>query len=174
MIMIEYSRRFFSSSSQGFTLIEMLTVTSLIGIMAAIAVPSLLGFVNRAQVEKEFSKLRAMLYLTQRNAMRNSESCTMFLPTNNVADGILTSNCSLTGSKTLENVNIIYNRANSKKVNFNFRGNTGSLRTIVVYSELTNWKRCMVISNGIGMMRSGVYTHGDLDSISAKYCQTTS
>ena len=105
--------------------------------------------------------------------MRIGQSCAMLLPANDAKNGVLTSSCSVTGNKTLDKVNVRYNRANSKKVNFNYRGNTASLRTIVVYSEWTDFRRCMVISNGIGMMRSGVYTNPDLNKVSAKYCQTT-
>ncbi|AFY38141.1 hypothetical protein Lepto7376_1813 [[Leptolyngbya] sp. PCC 7376] len=171
--MFERRHVYSDGNSRGFTLLEILAVILLLGITAAIASPSLLGFLARAKVDSAFSELRAMLQLAQRNAIRNSKTCTMFLPENNSENGVLTSDCSVTGNETLEDARIKYNRANSKKVSFSYRGNTGSLRTIVVYSESTNFKRCMVISNGLGMMRSGVYTRNDLTTISASYCQTT-
>ena len=171
--MVRDSCRLYFRSSQGFTLLELLTVMMLVSIMAAIAGPVLLGLFNRAQVEKEFWKLKAMLQLTQRHAMKKSQSCTMLLPINDIEAGMLTSSCAVLGSRTLEKVKVIYNRASSKKVTFNFRGHTSTLRTIVIYSNFTEFKRCMVISNGIGMMRSGIYTGSDLSSISAQYCQTT-
>ncbi|OKH12913.1 Tfp pilus assembly protein FimT/FimU [[Limnothrix rosea] IAM M-220] len=158
---------------RGFTLVEILVVMLMVGVMAAIASPGVLGFLARAKVNRGLSRLQEMILLTQRNAMRISQSCTMFLPENNSKNGILTSNCGVTGNQILEDVRIKYNRANSKKVNFNYRGNTGSLRTIVIYSVSTDLKRCMVISNGIGMTRTGVYTRNDLENISANFCQTS-
>lgn len=152
---------------------ELLAVTLLLSIMVAIALPGLLGLLSRAQVEREFGQLKVMLQLAQRHAMRKGQSCTVLLPINDIEAGTLTSNCVVLGSRTLRKVNVISNRANSQRVNFNFQGNTNSLRTIVVYSYFTDFKRCIVISNGIGMMRSGIYTHSDLSNISANYCQTT-
>lgn len=162
-----------AGKSQGFTLIEIIVVTLMVGILAAIASPSVLGFLARAKVNRGLSELQSMILLTQRNATRTSQSCTMFLPDNNSKDGILTSNCSVTGNEVLKDVWIKYNRTNSQKVNFNYRGNTGSLRTIVIYSNSTDLKRCMVISNGIGMTRIGIYTEDNLESISATFCQTS-
>ena len=162
-----------TKNSYGFTLIELISVISLIGVTAAISAPSLLGFLARSKVNSGLAELRSMLQLTQRNAMRRSRSCAMLLPDNEIENGVLTSSCSITGSAVLDGIWIKYNRANSKKVNFSYRGHTNSTRTIVLYSNSTKHKRCVVISNGIGMMRSGVYTRNDLTSISATYCQTT-
>lgn len=169
-----WTNRNFSRADQGFTLIETLIVTVMVGIMGAIAAPGMLGFLARAKVDQGFAKAQAVLQLTQREAIKQSETCATLLPDNDSEGGIITSECTSTGSETLTDIKIKYNRANSKEVNFSFRGHTNSMRTIVFYSPKTQHKRCIVISTGIGMIRSGVYTKDDLGSISANHCATSS
>jgi prepilin-type N-terminal cleavage/methylation domain-containing protein len=159
-------------SPAGFTLIETMTVLLMVGIMAAIGVPSLLGFLAQAKINSAFSRLDGLLKLTQREAVKKSKTCTFSLPNNDTKDSVISSTCSVTGSETLDDVIIKYNRVTSKKVSFSYRGHTSSTRTIVVYSNDTNYKRCLVISNGIGMMRKGKYT-GSLTNIVAEDCKTS-
>lgn len=158
---------------QGFTLLEVLVVVMVIGIMAGLMTPSMLGFVYRGRVNQGLSELKGIVQTTQREAIKKSQSCTVDLPLNETENPIITGTCLITGSVVLENVKIKYNNANSNKINFNFRGETSPLRTIVIYSDQTKHKKCMVISNGIGMIRVGDYTSNDLLSISADNCQTT-
>lgn len=157
----------------GFTLLEILAVVVMVGIMAAIAAPGMLGFLARAKVDRGFSALQNMVYITQRQAMKKSRDCEITLPTNESENAILTSDCLITGSETLADVFIKYNYVSRKKIKFNYRGETGTLRTIAVYSKDTDYRRCLVISNGIGMTRSGIYTKETESNISATYCQTT-
>lgn len=158
---------------EGFTLVEILAVILIIGIMAAIAAPSMLGFLARSKVDKGFSALQNMVSITQREAMKRSRSCEITLPENETTDAVLTSDCLITGSETLADVFIKYNYASRKKIQFDYRGGTSPLRTIAIYSLDTNYRRCLVISNGIGMTRSGIYTKETKSGISATHCQTT-
>lgn len=158
-------------SAQGFTLIEILIVTLMMGILASLASPSLLAFVERSKVNRAFANLSTALEATQQEAVKRSQSCTLQLPTNNSENGVLNSSCLTTGADALENVKITYN--GSGTINFNYRGNTNSQSTMVIYSEATNFKRCIVISTGIGMIRKGTYESNHLTSISATACRTT-
>jgi prepilin-type N-terminal cleavage/methylation domain-containing protein len=158
---------------EGFTLVETLAVVLMIGIMAAIAAPGMLGFLAKSKVDRGFAALQDMVYLTQREAMKKSQACELTLPENESENAVLTSDCLITGPETLTEVFIKYNYANSKRIKFDYRGGTSPLRTIAIYSPDTDHRRCLVISNGIGMTRSGIYTKETVSKISAEYCQTT-
>lgn len=159
--------------NRGFTLFELLVVTVIIGIVGAISAPSFFGFLNRAKVNKALTILRSTITITQQEAIKKSQTCSLNLPNNDTINPIFESSCLTTGKRSLDDVMIKYNNISNKKINFNFRGHTSPLRTIVIYHPKTNYKRCIVISNGIGMVRTGVYTNNNLSSISASYCQTS-
>jgi prepilin-type N-terminal cleavage/methylation domain-containing protein len=162
-----------SSNNYGFTLFELIIVTLIIGILSVIVVPSFLGFLTRAKVNNGLSLLQGNIQITQREAMKRSKSCILNLPNNNTKDGTLSSTCSSTGDRKLKDVFVVYNNPSGQKINFNFRGHTSPLRTIVIYHPDTKHKRCVVVSNGIGMVRTGVYTNDNLATISATHCQTS-
>lgn len=68
-------------------------------------------------------------------------------------------------SKTLDVVAIATNLTTSlptdpKQITFSFRGNTTTEGKFVLYmpENFTQEKRCLVISNGIGLMRTGKYS----------------
>lgn len=157
---------------EGFTLVETLVVIMIIGIMAVIAAPSMLGFLARSKVDKGFAALQSMVQITQREAIKKSQNCEITLPENESENAVLTSDCLITGPETLTEVFIKYN-VSSKKIKFDYRGGTSPLRTIAIYSPDTDYRRCLVISNGIGMTRSGIYTKETKSGISATHCQTT-
>jgi len=159
--------------NRGFTLFELLIVTLIIGIVGAICAPSFFGFLNRAKVNYALTILRSTITITQREAIKRSKTCSLNLPNNDTQNPLFSSECLSVGSRTLNEVFIKYNNPSGQKINFDFRGNTTPLRTIVIYHPKTNYKRCIVISNGIGMVRTGVYTNNNLSSISASYCQTS-
>lgn len=159
-------------SDWGVTLLELLGTLSIAGILAAISVPSFISFVNRARVNRDLAELQGLVQLTQREAIKSSRTCTLTLADEDVEKPNLTATCLSTGDRILENVKLKYNNI-GQDINFDFRGHTSPLRTIVLYSEATNHKRCLVVSNGIGVIRVGVYANDDLSSISASSCQTT-
>ncbi|MGB2927222.1 MAG: type II secretion system protein [Limnothrix sp.] len=165
--------QFQGQQNQGFTLIEILSVIVMVGVMAAIAAPGMLGFLARSKVDRAFANLQDTVTNTQRQAMKKSQECRVILPENETENGLLSSNCLITGAEEFTDIFIKYNKKDIKNITFNYRGGTSPLRTIVLYSKNTEYKRCLVISNGIGMTRKGVYTKNDLANISASHCKTT-
>lgn len=179
-----------SKTERGFTLYEILTVLLIVGILCAITAPSFLGMLNRGKVNDATNKLRGAFQEAQREAMRKSKTCTVYLP-DATTQAQLISDCFLTSEGTSSGLSGIPNGLPIKKldtvaiksnlntttpqrIRFSFRGNTTDGGTSVLYmsDNSTPEKRCFVISNGIGIMRTGEYTESITASIDESHCNT--
>lgn len=166
--MLPYNAR---TKNQGFTLVEILIALVILGVLSAIAAPSFLSLFNRNKVNDALAQVRGALQEAQRQAIRNSKSCTVTIdPTTKritgSPDGCLPTERDLCDERDASNncvkaaVAIITNLTGTPpSLQFSFRGNTNKLGTIVVYSSdsSTNKMGCLVVSNGIGVMRTGYY-----------------
>lgn len=186
-------------SSQGFTLIEMLVIVTMVGILSAIAAPSFLASLNRAKVRDAQTKVSGALKEAQREALRKSKNCTVVVPSgNNVtltsptedldndgvldagedlnSNGVLDKNgCLITGDRHLKDIAL---RRSNSSITFNFRGGTpsGSGSTIVLTlpDDTATQQKCLVIAApGIGIMRTGNYDDPDATGTDSNKCTTT-
>lgn len=171
-MMLGYKSCYSQNNHNGFTLLEALAVIAIVGILAGISSPGVIAFINRSRVNQALSKLLGFVQTTQQEAIKQSKTCTVNLPASDTNNASVSSTCLVTGEIVLEGVTITYNLSGTQVINFNYRGDTSPLRTIVLYSDNTPHKRCMVISNGIGIIRTGVYTADDVTSVSAANCDT--
>jgi prepilin-type N-terminal cleavage/methylation domain-containing protein len=182
---------------QGFTLLEVLTVVIIIGIISAIASPGMLGFLARSKVTAAQGELQGLLQEAQRSAIRDSDSCSLTLPATgsksaDQADSVLSvsASCVGTGTQELEEVILRHNFADVSPTYdgtatltaelFNYQGSTdeslvipagqasGNLIIVIsTESDSTIFQKCIVVSDGLGLIRAGNYsgdTAGALDS----------
>lgn len=156
-------------SNQGFTLPEVLIIVVVVGILAAIAVPSFLGWYNRQKVNQALTQVQGALKETQREAIKRSKSCTVTLNTNTV-----TGPCLVTGRRdlcekrdssdacikpgvelTVKSPNTL---SNGNQIQYSFRGNTTNGGIIILaLPDNSSYQKCLVTSVGIGLVRTGSY-----------------
>jgi prepilin-type N-terminal cleavage/methylation domain-containing protein len=176
---------------RGFTLIELLVVVIIVGIFAAIAIPNFLGMFSQVQVREGMGQINGALKEAQRQAMRNGKRCKVKIDTITVdgqprrrittvttADepGSNYSGCLL--SDRVLPVGIALKTTtpfgSPPKIVFSHKGNTTQSGTIIAYSpNNTTEKKCLTISNGLGIMREGDYIRDVSLSIDGNlYCKT--
>lgn len=79
--MMNFSKKRYSQSNDGFTLIEILVVVVIVGILGSIAAPGWLGFLNRQRVSSVRSDLLSALREAQDDAKQRSSSRTVIFRT---------------------------------------------------------------------------------------------
>jgi prepilin-type N-terminal cleavage/methylation domain-containing protein len=144
-------------NDRGFTLIETLVVVIFIGIMSAIAAPSFLSSYNRTKLDDTLNGLQGALQESQRESMRRSRSCDVTI---NPSTRKITGTCLTTGDRSWDST-IAVSPSTSTTITFSFKGNTASSATFVIYNvgNTSNPdKRCLTVSDGLGIVRTGVYS----------------
>lgn len=164
-----------SNTNLGFNLAELSIMLVVAGILAAIGIPSVLQMFEKFQSDSAFNQVRGAIEQAQLQAIRLSRTCTITIDETNkeitLNDPDVDTGC-LLEELSLPNSTEIRTNRDDGNVAFNFRGNTNTQQTIVVYDEDQFNRKCLVISNGIGMIRGGDY-EGNLDAdISPSSCNT--
>ncbi len=147
---------------------EVAVVAVISGIIAAMGTPSLISMLQGDRVEQGLDTIQLALQDTQKQAIRNSQSCTIVinpqpqLQTNGEAHNIYVKdadNAGCLGSVERvipDNVAIESNFTNNE-ISFSFKGNTTSAgRILVKPKQGTGKTRCLVMGLGLGIMRTGI------------------
>jgi prepilin-type N-terminal cleavage/methylation domain-containing protein len=158
---------------QGFTLIEILVTIMIAGIMAAIAAPSFMTWVNNKKINDISTKIEGALKEAQSTAGRRNITCSVSITatqvsatnpkclpfgTRNIQDkapdvGISNSNLSIAGTGGTSTT-VTYLSLGTANI-------TPKTATIIIYRTdgTTNGiKKCIVVSKGIGTIKTGNYT----------------
>jgi prepilin-type N-terminal cleavage/methylation domain-containing protein len=161
-------------SNQGFTLIEILVTIMIGGILAAIAAPNFMAWVDNKKINDAAIKIEGALREAQSSAGRRNITCDVVITANqvsasnpkclpsgtlNIQDkapdvGISNSNLGIAGTGGSTGTTVTYLSIGSANI-------TPSTSTIVVYksNETTSGvKKCIVVTKGIGTIRAGTYT----------------
>ena len=145
----------------GFNLIEISAIALVVGILAASSIPSLWGMFQQFRTDESFNQLRGAIQEAQSQAIKRSQPCTIVIDRGNkeirVNDPTVDSGCLLKTREIPDNVDLNLNGTST--ITFNIRGGTAvaSAKTIVMYDAGESRKKCLVISGGIGLMRTGNY-----------------
>ncbi|AFZ44239.1 type 4 pilin [Halothece sp. PCC 7418] len=153
----------------GFTVLEMIIVSVIVGIMAAVSTPSLLSWYNNVQVKNALAESKGALQQAREEAVRRSDTCNTQIDDSN---NKITGNCIFQPDISSR---VGLNTTNGN-ISFSFRGtNTlGGAGTIVFFVEDApdNYdKKCLVVSTPLGIIRTGDYT-GDVASPTSENCTT--
>lgn len=154
-------------SDRGFTLVETIIILLLVGILAAIAVPSFLSGINRSRLRNALNTFAGALTESQREAIRQSRECTLNIPSGDRQT--LTGTCLVTGDRFLDRITI--NRS-ATAVTYNFKGevpsppNAGETVIVLSLTNETSQPKCLVVASGLGITRVGNYV-GDISTVLA-------
>ncbi len=172
-----YSYNSYRINNSGFTLIETLVTAVIIGIIAAIAAPNLLGLFSHNRVKEAIATINGAIKETQRQAIRQGKQCEVKInKTTNIISGDPT-DCLLQQREINNSINIRANDSlgtlDTASISFSAKGTTTSAGTIVVSSDTTDTQKCFVISLGLGITRTGDYTGAKTDDpVDPDKCET--
>lgn len=151
-----------SDRGRGFTLVEMIVAVVIVGVLAAVSTPNLLGTYRRTQANAAINEVESAIKEAQRQAIRNGRQCNISINSSartiKIADTTDDRDCLLT-NRVLDDSLVL--NSNVSNITFSSRGNTTNNALIRVTTNGENVDRCVVVTAGIGLIRSGSYRDTD-------------
>jgi hypothetical protein len=144
----------------------------------------MLGVMNKNKVQNSLYEVKGALQEAQRNAIKMGKECKVVMnadinPTYLSVDANSTYiGCLSSQGIDLSGITVTENFPGSS-IRFSYKGNSTNLGTIVFHSSKTNAKYCLVFSNLLGIMRSGIYTEeipaptGNTSGVDSDYCKSS-
>ncbi|MEB3121916.1 MAG: type II secretion system protein [Snowella sp.] len=164
--------------NSGWTLLEVMIVILIIGILASLAIPNMMGAIEKRKAQSALFQIKGTLQEAQRNAIKMGKECKVAMNINvnptylTVEAGNQYIGCLSSAGLDLSEITVTENFP-GKTIRFSYKGNTTNIGTIVVESPSAQTKYCLVVSNFLGIMRGGVYNGTTEGSISATNCQSS-
>jgi prepilin-type N-terminal cleavage/methylation domain-containing protein len=143
----------------GFTQAELMITVAVMGILAAIAVPSFMPWLHQQQVNAALNQVDQALQETQNEAIKRNKLCSVTLTRGDNVN--LTGDCLVSGPRTLKDVTLDHSRTQADwTISFNAKGQNRSPANnpgTLWLSSSSAQPKCLVISVGIGLRRTGQY-----------------
>jgi prepilin-type N-terminal cleavage/methylation domain-containing protein len=152
--------RWSAPNPDGFTLLETIFTLAIVGVVMAMAVPSLFAAYQRAQLTEARDLIIGSLREAQQTAAQKHGQCQIVL--DSTAHRITSSDgCLPTGDRQLsKDITLGYNGIGDK-INYGLRGNTTTNKSIFVGIKNTDRSQqlCISISAPLGIIRTGVVVY---------------
>ncbi len=161
-----------SQKQKGFTLLEMLAALATIGVIAAIAMPSFLGWMNKTRIDQSTISLKKGFQVAQRQASRTARRCRVNVDiTSKEIGGVDPDNNDPCLNELIELSNYLQITTNDPDIVFSPKGNAfiNDPAVFVITMADNDHQRCIVIFPGVGIIKSGVY-NGDPAIIDEDNC----
>lgn len=146
------------NKQKGFTLFELVVAFVIVGIMAAITTPNLVGSKRDQQAKEVFSKIRDTLIEAQTNANRMSSNCTVTITTTSISGS--PTGCVLENN-TIDSSVVSVTSTGGLSITYDFKGNTSQSQTLKIAPKdfsgnpISTNTRCIFVAPKLGMIRSG-------------------
>jgi Tfp pilus assembly protein FimT len=150
-------------------------VSVIVGILSSLAIPSMMSGMGKNQLKSTIGQVKGAIQEAQRSAIKNGQSCTVIInPTTTTASVTVSGTSVSVGAKTItgspagcisstvsipdkDEITFTTPTAATSFV-FSYKGNTTTDLIVALQSAKTTQKYCLVVSSGIGIMRSGTYS----------------
>jgi prepilin-type N-terminal cleavage/methylation domain-containing protein len=145
--------------NQGWTLIEMAIVSVVVGILASLAIPSMMSGMGKNDLKSAMGQVKGAIQEAQRSAIKNGVSCTVNInPTAKTVTGS-PAGCISSPVSIPNNTEITFTTPTAAtSLIFSYKGNTTTDLIVALQSAKTSQRYCLAVSSGIGIMRTGTYS----------------
>jgi prepilin-type N-terminal cleavage/methylation domain-containing protein len=158
--------------NQGWSLLEMAVVSVIVGILASMAIPSMMSGMGKNQLQSSMGQVKGAIQEAQRSAIKSGASCTVTIdPDARTVTGSPVGCISSPVSIPDKDEITFITPTTSTPLIFSYKGNPDNASELIIAleSEKTTQQYCLVVSSGIGIMRSGVYD----ESRTSDKCQSS-
>lgn len=159
-------------SNKGFTLVEMIAAVIIVGIIASLAGPNLLGMFNQTRVKDGLVQVEGAIREAQKLAQRRGQTCTIVFTTNASGtsvvqpapgfNGCLLNNRELPDSVFFSLLNSgsldLVDSSNEIQLSFSSKGNPDVEGIMVIsHTQSPTTQKCVQIEGLLGTILTGNY-----------------
>lgn len=166
------------NKDQGFNMLEVVAILTIGAALSGMTLPSIVNWYNQNQVKAGIQSVADAFKEAKTQARQQSKSCNIILNSDKISTNI--NGCLSSSKKLANNVTLATNITGTPPaVTFSYKGNPIGLTTsestvnvgviVISMADSSNYRQCLLISDGLGMMRTGIY-QGNISTITQAQC----